>query len=164
MTKHRYKSRIINILGFIGLLLFAILFIRGYILDASFSSRIYWFLALGIIIVLATIGLAYPFLTTHLKRRYVVINEDKISIPDDFSFSYDHVFFYERITHLQIIERYARYSTRVWIDIQYGKFRKAKIEKSLLESEAVFLEIYNAIKDKVNPDTCHMPPPRFRIF
>ena len=141
-----------------------ILFIRGYVLDGSSTTRIYWFIAFGIMVIMGTIGIVYTFLTTHFKPRYVIVDEDKIIIPKIYSFSDNDVFSYERITHLQIVERHSRYSTTVWIDIKYGKFRKAKIEKSLLESEAVFLEIYNAVKEKVNPDSCNVPPPRFRLF
>ena len=145
--------------GFVGLLLLVLLYIR-YVVDGNS-----WFpILLVVILAVATIAFTYTVLTTHLKRRYIVVDEDKISIPEEWSFSYDHVFSYERITHLEVVEKWSRHHTTVWIYIESGKHRKAKIFTSMLESEAVFLEIYNAVKDKVNPDSCNVPPPRFRLF
>ena len=142
----------------------ALLFIRVFVLDGNSSTRIWFLVFLGVLVVPTMIHHAYIFLTTNLKPRYVVVDEDKITIPEIHSFSDDHKFSYARITHLEIVEQFARFENIVWIYIESGKHRKAKIFKSMLESEAVFLEIYNAVKEKVNTDSCNVPPPRFRLF
>ena len=169
MKKYRYKTGIIRMIWLIGLSFFALWIISGYVLDGSSTTRIYWFLVLGVIYVPIAIRFIYIFLTTHLKPRYIVVDEEKISIPEIpriFGFSYGHKFSYERITHLGIVEKWTGITNprSIWIYIESGKHRKAKIFKSMLESEAVFLEIYNAVKEKVNPDSCHLPPPHFRLL
>ena len=116
MKKYRYKTGIINIIGFVGVLWLAFLFIR-ILLDERFSAGMWLLVFLGIVFAAKAIIFIYTTLTTYLKPRYIIVDEDKVSIPDIYSFSDDHLFSYEQITHLQILQHWRGGGTYICIRV-----------------------------------------------
>ena len=173
MKKYRYRAPIWRMLSSLYTLL--ILIILYMILKPVVSS---WTI-LPFLIVLAAllfIFFVWEFYVTRFKPRYIIKEEDKVIIPR--LLSDNDIVFYERITRLEIwdlrtnasrvlsIFFEGKYDVRLFIEYtrtRYGKSREAQIWASWFEHREDFYEVYNAIKDKVNSDSCKIVPPPFAI-
>ena len=164
MKTYSYKSPIINLITAVGLLLLACVFVAmvfSSFPDEDFFIKIFIRIFCGFFsLLLFSLGgvIGYIFIT-NIKPEKIVLEEDKILIPNKFNSKIKPtVFHYSEIKVLKIVTSprhrqnpiYSPYGGAIYIATgETGYIREVEIEKNWMKNKSEYLELFEFLKDKI---------------
>ena len=142
MKEYRYKAPADKIVLF-GVCLLMMLYVFFFGTTTDTTTKI--IINIGTLLVFALlIQCIIEFAATNINVRNIIAKKDRILIPHIYSDTHT-TFYFEKITRVEV--RTYR-SSRV-IYIESGRLLRTEIKRSWLESDAVFYELYDGIRNRV---------------
>ena len=162
MKTYSYKSPIINLIIALSSLFCSFIFIAVVFfssLDDNFWMEIWMRICCGIFSLLFfSLGgvMGYIFTTNNINPKKIILEEDRILIPSQFSAKIEPAIFrYSEIKVLKIIKDhqplFSPYGSAIYIATgETGYIREIYIEKIWMKNKSEYLELFEFLQDKTD--------------